>query len=170
MTVFVRRARGFTLIELIITIVILGILAAMAIPRFYDSLSDAQQATSRGLKGVMKASVGIAHATWLAAGANSAGSTTITLDQTGVSVNSLGWPDAGTGTNDVVAADCVNLWNALLSNPPPVTTTTCSSTEVLCYQITVFGSPKCRWVMYTNGVATNRMIGYRTDTGVVSNG
>jgi len=46
-----KQQRGFTLIELVIVIVILGVLAAVAIPKFVDLKSDAQQAAMTGVAG-----------------------------------------------------------------------------------------------------------------------
>ncbi|MBC7624584.1 MAG: prepilin-type N-terminal cleavage/methylation domain-containing protein [Aeromicrobium sp.] len=44
---------GFTLIEIIMVIVIIGILAAVAIPRFVDLKSDAYRATAQGFAGAL---------------------------------------------------------------------------------------------------------------------
>ena len=62
------RDSGFTLIELVIVIVILGILAAAALPRFSDLSQDARLAAVNGLAGSIRSAASIAHATQLAKG------------------------------------------------------------------------------------------------------
>jgi len=57
-----KQQGGFTMIELIMVIVILGILAAFALPRFADFGTDAQVATMKGALGSVKSASGIAHA------------------------------------------------------------------------------------------------------------
>lgn len=62
------RHSGFTLIELVIVIVILGILAAAALPRFSDLSTDARISAVNGLAGSLRSAASIAHATQLAKG------------------------------------------------------------------------------------------------------
>jgi len=54
-----HRQRGFTLIELVMVIVILGILAAVALPRFGDVSESARVAALESVAGSMRATIGI---------------------------------------------------------------------------------------------------------------
>jgi MSHA pilin protein MshA len=82
--------RGFTLIELVVVIVILGILAAFALPRFMGLEKQARAASVRALEGSLRSSAAMAHSIWLANGSPAQ----ITIDGTATPIVILrGYPD-----------------------------------------------------------------------------
>lgn len=56
-----KRQGGFTLIELVVVIVILGILAVTAAPRFLNLQDDARNSTLKGLQGAIQGALGITY-------------------------------------------------------------------------------------------------------------
>ncbi len=63
-----KASKGFTLIELVVVITILGILAAFAIPRFANLETEARIAAVQGLAGSVRSGATLAHSLSLAQG------------------------------------------------------------------------------------------------------
>ena len=99
-----ERQRGFTLIELIVVIVILGILAAVALPRFVNLQSDARASSMKGLAGSMRAAVELVRGRWIATGSSTA-PTAALADGTTVDVGTGSGTDAGVPKGSATGID-----------------------------------------------------------------
>ncbi len=71
-----RNQKGFTLIELVMVIVILGILAAVAVPKFSDVSNQAKAASEAGVAGGVRAGITTVYMTRVMAFATGEGDTT----------------------------------------------------------------------------------------------
>lgn len=112
------RNKGFTLIELIIVIVVLGILAVTAAPKLLNIQKDAQVGALQGLKSALVASSDIVYAKSLLEGAEGSADTTLT---SGIRVR-YGYPYA-TQTNLKLVADFTEDDWKLTGSAPEVTFT-----------------------------------------------
>jgi len=87
------KQQGFTLIELVVVIVILGILAVTAAPKFIDLTSDAKASVVEAVKGSVNSAADMAHAKALVAGKIKAAGTGQAISVAGSTINlNYGWP------------------------------------------------------------------------------
>ena len=94
----IANQQGFTLIELVMVIVVLGILAATALPKFADLGGDARTSSITAAAGAVKSAMAIAHAKSLVDGNNALAASTVTLEGVVIDMK-FGYPaedDAGT--------------------------------------------------------------------------
>jgi MSHA pilin protein MshA len=122
-----NNQKGFTLIELVVVIVILGILSAVAVPKFMGMQDESHLAKTKSARGAFKTAISLAHAKSLASG-NGTGATAenITLpDKTTVSMTNS-WP-----TSPEDAKGCVTLFNKIMDDDIEAYTGTASGTDYL---------------------------------------
>ncbi|MGD8743239.1 MAG: prepilin-type N-terminal cleavage/methylation domain-containing protein [Granulosicoccaceae bacterium] len=171
-----KTQQGFTLIELVIVIVILGILAATALPRFANVTEQAHTAAVQGAGGGLGTAVQLVRAQWVANGEAAGEDTVADFGAGNVSVSdggaaaANGWPTGITGedaiTNDA-AGDilCKAVWDNVMQNPP-VADTAAADIADADYEADASAANTCTYT-YQNGTGV-RTIVYSAATGAVT--
>ena len=165
----VKTVTGFTIIELVVVIILLGILAAIALPRFLDVTEDAHTATVRTMAGTLQTAINEARAVWMLHGNGEAAENlqVFGTEQDGqIDFNANGWPsqqwfgalEANPSTNNV--ADCISVANALVTTSQVINTTADAD-----YTPAYLGSGRCR---YTYVHSAGLSFDYDSNTGTIT--
>jgi MSHA pilin protein MshB len=173
-----KKSTGFTLIELVVVIAILGILAAVALPRFIDATKDAHEAAVRGTSGALASAVLLVRAQFELnrnGGSNGCVGTPancqINVQGFGnelVDVNANGWPvgttRAGTPAAGVAMsiATCNQVFTNILQGSAPTVGAAATNPDY----VTTAAGTNCVFTYQADGA--NDSISYNANTGEVT--
>lgn len=161
-----RRTRaesgGFTLVELVVVIILLGVLAAVAAPKFLDLRAGAYKASVAQSAAAFSSAISLAHLSCIVKGY--AGRDNLPGFGSGVvDFNSNCYPSSTNGNNGNVNANrCVQVWKGVLSLAPSISTPASGTTEYRAQG----GGTTCTYT-YRKDTSSVRRFTYSTATGAI---
>lgn len=120
-----KSSSGFTLIELVITLVLIAIIASVALPKFSNLSDEAELAQVRGIAGNLQAGVKTVKSVFHASGHSTRIQNLASFGDGTIDTNNIGYPigiDKGNGNQNIGqgANGCVGVWQGVMENPPSV--------------------------------------------------
>jgi len=142
-----KQQSGFTLIELVVVIVVLGLLAATALPKYINITSDARRSSINGVAGGLRAAAALGQAQYVVNGNTAALS--ISMGGSNITVlDEVSFPGLG-GKPDGVTASGIRL---AMPDPSDYTITDVNSqTGAITYRPLSGGGVNCQVVYTPNG-------------------
>ncbi len=165
-----RSRTGFTLVELVIVLLLLGVLLVMALPRFMASDKQVAESRLRGVVTGLQTGVRLFRSQWVALGEPGPG--VVMEEFSGLRSTAFGYP-AGRAVTATLQ-DCEDVWNGLLQSTAP-SISTVVATDAIMRSPTEFTAWRdgalCHY--YFSGVAESpkgdvEVITYDPDAGYVS--
>ncbi|MGL4473277.1 MAG: type II secretion system protein [Shewanella sp.] len=170
----VKKHSGFTLIELVVVIIILGILAVVAAPKFINLENDALDSSVKGVGGAFKSAVDMAHSAWIAKGASGPMEDvpiySNNADRSGtLDINANGWPaqhflgpvEESPSLDSV--DDCMSVWRIMFAGAEP-SVSDAAETDKTTYKANYTAAGQCRFVLERDN---SYYIDYNSNTGNV---